>query len=237
MSRLTNPSDDAAAATRRSLISRIKNPEDAVGWEEFFKTYWRMIRNQGLRSGLREAQAEELVQIVLISVAKNIGSFRSDPAFGSFRNWLYTLTRWRIEDLRKADRRRPMGLDEAFPGASGREETGTSAEGQVMDHGLSPSEALDLAWAEDWEMVVQARTLELFRRAVSDPKKYQVFVEYVVRETPPFRVARSFGVNIAQVYLIKHRLEPKYRAAREQAELEAEKPTVPSARSLEGGSV
>ncbi len=221
-------------ATRQSLISRIKNPEDAQSWNEFFRIYGPMISHQALSAGLPEVLAGEVVQNVLISVARSIPSFRADPQFGSFRNWLFKLTKWRIEDARKQARRQPVSLADA--GIPGRrpEETATTPEALLPDPGPWPSEMLDLAWQEDWEEAVRTRTLELFRREIGDPKKYQIFVEYVLRGARPLQVARNFNVSIAQVYLVKNRLGSKYRAARQKAEAEAEKPSVPGLGALAG---
>jgi len=46
--------------------------EDHDGWQEFFDTYWRLIYDVALKAGLNEAEAEEVVQETLTSVAKAI---------------------------------------------------------------------------------------------------------------------------------------------------------------------
>src|SRR6185295_19543335 len=45
-----------------------------------------------------EAEAQEVVQETVITVAKNVGKLRYDPAIGSFKGWLLNITRWRIAD-------------------------------------------------------------------------------------------------------------------------------------------
>jgi len=51
-----------------------------------------------IRAGLAPDEAQDVVQETLISVTKNIGKFKADPAFGSFKSWLLNLTRWRISN-------------------------------------------------------------------------------------------------------------------------------------------
>src|SRR4030095_10362306 len=83
-------------ATRNSLIERLPNWEDRAKWQEFFDTYWRLIYGVARKSGLSDAEAQDVVQETVVSVAKNIG--RYDKKAGSFKSWLLQLTRWRIID-------------------------------------------------------------------------------------------------------------------------------------------
>src|ERR1022692_321088 len=84
--------------TRWSLIQRLKNFDDQESWRDFFDTYWRLIYSLASKSGLTHAEAEEVVQETVLAVCRKIGAFRADPAAGSFKSWLLTLTRWRIGD-------------------------------------------------------------------------------------------------------------------------------------------
>src|SRR3989442_7284607 len=86
------------AATRRSLVDRLANWDDRKRWQEFFDTYWRLIYSTARKSGLTDAEAQEVVQETVITVAKKIDKLRYDPAIGSFKGWLLNITRWRIAD-------------------------------------------------------------------------------------------------------------------------------------------
>lgn len=81
--------------TRYSLLSRLGNWDDDESWRTFFDTYWRLIYNTALKSGLSEAEAQDVVQETVICVAKDIQKFKRDRAEGSFKGWLRNLTRWR----------------------------------------------------------------------------------------------------------------------------------------------
>jgi RNA polymerase sigma-70 factor (ECF subfamily) len=72
--------------TRRSLLSRIKNPEDQQSWREFHDTYHDLMRSAALRAGLTPDEARDIVQDTLITVSRNIGKFNTDPARGSFKS-------------------------------------------------------------------------------------------------------------------------------------------------------
>ena len=86
------------AATRRSLVDRLVNWDDQKRWQEFFDTYWRLIYSTARKAGLTDAEAQEVVQETVITVAKKIDKLKYDPAIGSFKGWLLQITRWRIVD-------------------------------------------------------------------------------------------------------------------------------------------
>jgi DNA-directed RNA polymerase specialized sigma24 family protein len=61
--------------TRSSLLSRVRDWQDIEGWQEFFDTYWKLIYNTGRKAGLTEAEAQDLAQDTMLSVAKKIPEF------------------------------------------------------------------------------------------------------------------------------------------------------------------
>src|SRR5437870_3033761 len=93
---MTHPNLDELAPTRSSLIGRLKDWEDQEGWREFFNTYWKLIYATAIKAGLMDAEAQDVVQDTVLSVAKKMRDFKYDPGIGSFKGWLLQLTRWRI---------------------------------------------------------------------------------------------------------------------------------------------
>src|SRR2546426_1573632 len=76
-----------------------------AGWKDFFDTYWKLVYGVAIKSGLNDAEAQDVVQETVLSVAKKMHQFKYDPAAGSFKNWLLLITRRRIADhLRKVYR-------------------------------------------------------------------------------------------------------------------------------------
>ena len=51
----------AYAHTRKSLIARLDNWEDQRTWDDFYKTYWKLIYSVGLKAGLRSEEAFDAV--------------------------------------------------------------------------------------------------------------------------------------------------------------------------------
>jgi len=188
---------DTFIPTRRSLLTRLKDWDDQESWREFFDTYWRLIYATAIKAGLKETEAQEVVQETVISVAKKMSSFKYDPALGKFKGWLMQLTRWRITDqLRK---RKP---DDPGPGRRGDDTRDTATIDRIPDEGELD---IDAVWNDEWERNLFDAALDKVKRQIPG-KQYQIFDAYVLREMPPGKVAKSLGVSMAQVYVTKHRV-------------------------------
>ncbi|MGA2786557.1 MAG: sigma-70 family RNA polymerase sigma factor [Verrucomicrobiota bacterium] len=188
---------DELIPTRATLIQRLKDWQDQSSWQDFFDTYWKLIYGVALKGGLTAAEAQDVVQETMISVAKHMPTFVYDPAIGSFKTWLLNMTRWRITDqLRK----RGPAYAAGHP-ASEDTATGTRTVDKVVD---PASPALDALWNAEWEKNLLDAAMSKIKRQL-DPQKYQIFDLYVNKGWPPEKVAASFGISVDQVYLAKHR--------------------------------
>ena len=180
--------------TRYSLLSRMQDREDQDSWKDFFDTYWRLIYSFAIKSGLTDAEAQDVVQETVISVSRDIQKFKRDRTLGTFKGWLRNLTRWRIADqLRKRDRSIPAG-------------NGLSAPSLGPDEITGPVNAeLEAIWEEDWQSNLLEAAMERIKPRVKE-EHYQIFDLNVVRQWPAGKVAQALGVNIGMVYLAKHRV-------------------------------
>lgn len=79
--------------TRESLLLKIRDPADAVAWEQFVAVYRPWILRLARRRGLQDADAEDLAQQVLASVSRAIGGWEKDHERGRFRSWLLRIAR------------------------------------------------------------------------------------------------------------------------------------------------
>jgi len=179
--------------TRQSLLSRLKDWNDQESWKVFFDTYWRLIYGAAVKSGLKDAEAQDVVQETIIGVLKSMPSFQYRKEEGSFKSWLLQLTRWRVCDhlrRRRSEFRAGVGQSDA------------SAIEDVADPaGL----ALEATWDEEWEKNLVRAALERVKQKV-DPKAYQIFQLYVFKKWSVSRVAQGMKVNPAFVYLTKHKV-------------------------------
>jgi RNA polymerase sigma-70 factor (ECF subfamily) len=183
--------------TRYTLLSRLEDRDDQDSWKDFFDTYWRLIYSVALKSGLTEAEAQDVVQETIISVARDIQKFKRDRTLGSFKGWLRNIIRWRIADqLRKRTR------------ASWGDASQTGAELPPPDMAEIPDPAgrdPESAWEEEWQAHLLKAALETIRHTVKE-EHYQIFDLNVLQQWPARNVARALGVNVGLVYLVKYRL-------------------------------
>ncbi len=183
-------------ATRRSLVERLADWGDQRRWQEFFDTYWKLIYSAARQSGLTDAEAQEVVQETVITVAKNIDKLKYDPAIGSFKGWLLQITRWRIADqFRKREPANAKRLRSA-----GDRLTATIE--RVPDSRVAD---LDAVWEAEWKDNLFEAAIARVKKKI-DPKQFQIFDCYVRKEWPAQKVAQRLRVSIGHVYLARHRV-------------------------------
>lgn len=183
--------------TRRSLVDRLANWDDQKNWQEFYAIYGKLIFAVARKSGLTVSEAEEAVQETVITIAKKIDGLRYDPAVGSFKGWVLTITRWRINDQfrkRKPEQKTARRRDET--------RRGTATIERVPD---AAGFDLESSWDAEWQQNLLHAALT-HAKAKTEPKQWQIFDCYVVKNWPAPKVARELGVSLAQVYLAKHRI-------------------------------
>ena len=194
---------DELIPTRASLIHRLGDWQDQSSWQQFFDTYWKLIYGVARKAGLSDAEAQDVVQETLASVAKHMPTFKYDPAIGSFKAWLLIKTRWCIVDQFR--KRGPVAQFHPLPGDTAT----TDPVEKVIDP--AAGQVLDALWEAEWEKNLAEAAVAKVKPG-QDPQKWQIFDFYVNKGWPPEKVAGRFGVSVDQVYLIKHRVTETIRA-------------------------
>lgn len=187
---------DRSLATRRSLVDGLANWRDQRHWQDFHRIYSKLIYGFARRAGLTDAEANDALQETLLTVARRAEGFHYDPARGSFKGWLLQIARWRVAD--QFQKRLPSQPHRPSGHATSR----TATIARAMD---PAGPELEAVWNSEWHRNLLETALQRVKRKVS-PRQYQIFDCYVVKEWPPQRVQRDLGVNLAQVYLAKHRV-------------------------------
>lgn len=189
-----NDLEKFAERTRRSLILKLSDWNDRKSWDEFYRTYWRPIYSVAIQAGLHEHEAWDVVQEVVITIAKQSRKQAYDPERGSFKAWLWKITSWRISDQ--------------FRARSKDTSSAVDAPGTTSPLDLTPdldSSSFEDIWDKEWQNNVMKAALDRVKMKVS-PRQFQIFDYNVIRGMKPTEVHKKLGVSLAQVYLAKHRV-------------------------------
>jgi|SRR5436190_10332109 len=191
------PETDDPIPTRESLLLRLRDWDAHTSWKDFFDTYWKLIYGVARRAGLNDAEGQDVVQETILTVARKMPGFAYDPAVGSFKAWLMTVTRSRIHDrLRKKCFRRG---GEYFP----REERLNTT--QLVNEPVPEDAAVEQLWDEEWHRSVLNKATERVKQTVS-PKEYQLFSLHGLKGIPAGQVADRLNVSLRSVYLAKYKI-------------------------------
>jgi RNA polymerase sigma-70 factor (ECF subfamily) len=199
------PDTNSLLPTRQSLLSRLRDWRDQAGWREFFDTYWRLIYNVARKSGLTDAEAQDVVQSTFIYLARKMPRFHYDRARGSFRSWLRVVTRSRINVYRRTEHANDSFIRQPFPAARNDEADDLA---EIPD---PAGDALDQLWQREWEENLFTTAMRRLRSKVSS-QQLLIFRLATLGELPLTQVAKKLGVNLAQVYLARHRVGKLFRA-------------------------
>jgi RNA polymerase sigma-70 factor (ECF subfamily) len=179
--------DDSALHTRPSLLLRIRDAGDMEAWRLFVEIYAPVVHRYGIRRGLQDADAADLMQEVMGDVARGIRAFQYQPSVGRFRDWLLTVTRHRL--IRLANRA-------AHLPASGARAEELEA---VTDCRSDPD------WQETFHSRVLSVALERIKSSF-EPVTWRAFESVWLKERPASETAKELSLRIHSVYVAKWRV-------------------------------
>jgi RNA polymerase sigma-70 factor (ECF subfamily) len=183
--------------TRASLLLRLRDARDEQAWREFVELYAPLIYGYARKQGLQDADAADLSQEVLRTVAGAIDRLEYDPARGAFRNWLFTLMRRKLSNWRAAQALRTRG-------------SGDASIHQLLEQSPAP-ESLEADWESQWQHQVFAWACVQVRRQVS-ASTWQAFWRTAVEGQSGAQVAAELGLTAGAVYLARSRVLVRLKA-------------------------
>lgn len=181
----------APPLTRASLLVRLRDPNDAGAWTEFVRLYAAVIYGFARKRGLQDADAADLMQEVLRSVAGAVGRLEYDPTKGTFRGWLYSITRNKVYNFLEAGRRQARGTGDSNAHQRLVETPGRPADSGEWDREY---ERKAFAWAAD-------RVKGEFQ-----PSTWQAFWGTAVDGQSAKDVGQKLGLSPGAVYVAKSRV-------------------------------
>ena len=178
-----------APETSHSLLVRIRDTADSEARRVFMDLYGPLVYTLGRRHGLQDADAADLTQEVLQSVATAVRSLEYDPRRGSFRGWLYTVARNRLLDWQR--RRRPI------------QGSGDPAMQDFLE--AQPAPEPEPSWDQDYERRVFAWAAERVRVDFR-PSTWQAFWLTAVEGLSTEAAGQRLGMSMGAVQVARSRV-------------------------------
>jgi RNA polymerase sigma-70 factor (ECF subfamily) len=194
---------DDSAKTRRSLLLRIRDTQDARAWTEFVAIYEPLVYRLARKHGFQHADALELTQEVLLAVSKSIGRWNADPACGSFRGWLFRVTRNLMVNLLVKQRRHPQAVGNT---------DFQRLLAQVPDPAAEESAVFDLEYRRSLFRWSAEQVKTEFR-----PTTWQAFWRTCVDGIAVKDVAQELQLSAGAIYVARSRVMARLRTCVEQA--------------------
>lgn len=184
------PVDDSPL-TRASLLVQLRDGSNHAAWQEFVKLYGPVVYGFARKRGLQDADAADLMQDVMRSVSAAIVRLDYDRNQGTFRGWLFTISRNKIFNFLSARRIRPQG-------------SGDTGAHRMLD--AQPNGRED---ADAWELEYQRRLASLAMERIKSEfqeKSWQAFWLTAVEGQAASEVSKQLGLSAGAIYVAKSRV-------------------------------
>lgn len=184
-------------ATRASLLVRLRDGDDADAWHEFVRLYAPVIYGFARKRGLQDADAADLMQDVLRSVSRTVHRLEYDPVRGTFRGWLFTVTRNKVFNFMESRSRREQG-------------SGDSRNQQRLEQHAGPDGTLSAAWEADYQRALAARAMENVKGEFQ-AATWDAFLLTAVEGLAPAQISARVGLSVGAIYVAKSRVIARLR--------------------------
>jgi len=180
-------------STHPSLLARVADLADQAAWREFDARYRELILRYCRRKGLQASDAEDVRQVVMLNLAKQLRTFEYQPKKGRFRDYLGRTVANAIHRYFRSPRPERRGLD-----------TGVVAGLEAPE-----DEALDREWETEWMHHHYRLAMESVRES-SEPKSVEIFEQLLGGKTTD-EVAAAFEMTRDAVHKVKQRIRDRLK--------------------------
>jgi RNA polymerase sigma-70 factor (ECF subfamily) len=183
--------------TRASLIIRLSDADNEEAWDEFVRLYQPVVYRLARRRGFQHADAEELVQEVMLAVARAAEGWVPDPQRGRFRTWLHRIARNLMVNFLTRRKHQVWG-------------TGKSDVQQMLEAQSDAQSAVTQMFEVEYRR-------ETFRWAASQVQRevkentWRAFWLSTIDDLPAAEVARQLKISVGSVYIARSRVMARLR--------------------------
>jgi RNA polymerase sigma-70 factor, ECF subfamily len=186
-----------SSATSRSLIDRLK-ADDAEAWDRLIDLYGPLVYRWCRRWDLRDQDIADILQDVFQAVAVHIATFRKDRVGDTFRGWLRTIARNKVQDHFRRIGREPGGVG----GTDAQIRFASLPAARIVEDEDSPEETA--------ERLLISRGLELIRDEFED-RTWKAFWGTTVEDRDTKEVALELRMSPGAVRVAKSRVLRRLR--------------------------
>jgi RNA polymerase sigma factor (sigma-70 family) len=188
--------------TSASLLDRLAGAPTEADWRRLDGLYRPLLAAWAARAGVPAADADDLVQEVLLAVVKQVADF-DRRGEGAFRGWLRTVLGRRIIDYFRRQAVRPIA-------------TGRTDFADRLGELASPETDLSRIWDREHDEHVARQAMKIIQPDFT-PATWQAFRRQVIDGMPAATAAAEGGLSLNAALLAKSRILKRLR--QEVAEL------------------
>jgi len=179
------------AATRQSLLDRVRNTNTGESWDQFLRIYDGLILSWLRHHSVSAADAEDVRQEVMTTVYQEIGKFHHNGRTGAFRNWLRKITSNRL--YRLWQKNKPCNAKQVV-------QLETLANELADDRSR-----LTLLWEQQHDQyLLNSLLAELSHRF--QPQSISIFRRIALEQEPAQQVATDLGMSLGATRVAQHRV-------------------------------
>lgn len=198
---------DESPLTRASLLVQIRDGSNHIAWQEFANLYGPVVYGFARKRGLQDADAADLMQDVLRSVSSAIGRLEYDRTQGSFRGWLFTITRNKVFNFLSARKIRPQG-------------SGDTSTNRLLNSHPDGNDN-DQSWEVEYQRRIAALAMDRVKGEFQE-NTWRAFWLTAVEGVAAAEAAKQIGLSPGAIYVAKSRvlarLKDEVEAMRQQEE-------------------
>lgn len=180
--------------TPRSLLQRLRSPDDAQSWSRLVDLYTPWMRAILARGGISESDRDDVQQDVFAVLARELPRFEHNGRPGAFRTWLKAIVVYRLQSYHRSKRT----AERHFQPAENLE----SIPDQFSE--------LEAYWDQEHDRHVAQALLQQVEGAFSQTV-WRAFQRQVLDGWKAADTARELGVTVNVVLLAKSRVLRRLR--------------------------
>jgi RNA polymerase sigma-70 factor (ECF subfamily) len=178
--------------TSLSLLELVRNSPDGESWDRLHQVYAPLLRQWIGRHQVQASDADDLVQDVLVVVARELPRFNHNERPGAFRSWLRTILVNRLREFWRSRKYRPQAA-------------GGSSWAEKLDQLADERSDASREWNLEHDRHVMARLLEQVRPRF-EAKTWEAFHRQVFDGQRADAVAKQLGMPTNSVYVARSRV-------------------------------